>query len=240
MNVICFHLVCLFTVMKQAPRGLRRRTSRPSPGAVTSPQVQRVKRKRQVSGQYREQQRKSRSGFPGQELGLRISDKYLLAMVLAYFKRAGLKTEEYRKYFFATLFLASQEEEEKITFMMEIYPWALGWTLRQERRNTLLTKMGFQALVDRATCDMIMVEDPTHWTWMSNRKEHNGWTIHRRNIEEYRIRGPGSSPLSCSLCNAPMNYRIQWEVVGNIICREDLQEESVTIMKVLVPYTSSS
>ncbi|XP_075037482.1 speedy protein 1-B-like [Mixophyes fleayi] len=179
--------------------------------------------------------------FLARDTGLRISDKFLLAMVLAYFKRAGLKTEEYRKYFFAALFLANQVEEEERPFMMEIYPWALGWTWRQrmgrlqDRRNNLLSRMGFYAMVDRASCDMIMAEDPTHWAWMRNRKGHHGWAIRQRNTAEYLIRGPGSSPLSCSLCNAPMSHPIQWEVVGNIIFRADPQEEPESIIKVLVP-----
>ncbi|KAM4052995.1 speedy protein 1-A-like [Anomaloglossus baeobatrachus] len=41
--------------------------------------------------------------FLAKDICLRISYKYLLAMVLVYFKRAGLSTEEYRENFFPSL-----------------------------------------------------------------------------------------------------------------------------------------
>ncbi|KAM4052992.1 speedy protein 1-A-like, partial [Anomaloglossus baeobatrachus] len=120
--------------------------------------------------------------FLAKDICLRISDKYLLAMVLVYFKRAGLSTEEYRENFFPSLFLANQFEED-VDFREEIYAWALGrtWEQRKEelhyQRNQLLLRMDFRAWVDRATCDLIMAQDPSHWVWMRNRRIHHSWAI---------------------------------------------------------------
>ncbi|XP_040278218.1 speedy protein 1-A-like [Bufo bufo] len=138
---------------------------------------------------------------------LKISDKYLLAMVLTYFRRAGLPTEEYRKYFFPSLFLANQFEEDE-PFREEIYPWAFGWTWTIQReqfhqlRNLLFIRMGFRAWVDRATCDLIMAQDPGHWAWKRERKVHHSWAIRqfRRKDTEFTIKGPWISPEPCSLC----------------------------------------
>ncbi|XP_063790571.1 speedy protein 1-A-like [Pseudophryne corroboree] len=165
------------------------------------------------------------------DTGLRISDKYLLAMVLVYFKLAGLKTEEYGRNFFAALFLANQVEEDEQS-RREIYPWALGWTWRtkmkrlHQRRDTLLRRMDYRAVVDRATCDLVMAEDPSHWAWMRTRPLHHGWAIrwYHRHWQEYQIRGPESSPLSCSLCSATESHPTKWEVVGINICRQSEDE----------------
>ncbi|XP_066450533.1 speedy protein 1-A-like [Eleutherodactylus coqui] len=98
---------------------------------------------------------------------MRISDKYLLAMVFVYFIRAGLQTEEYHKNFFPALFLANQMEEE-VGFRREIYQWAFGYTWMQKRqqilhhRNLLLLRIGFRALVDQDTCEQVMAVDPLH------------------------------------------------------------------------------
>ncbi|KAM4049038.1 speedy protein 1-A-like, partial [Anomaloglossus baeobatrachus] len=124
--------------------------------------------------------------FLAKDICLRISDKYLLAMVLVYFKRAGLSPEEYRENFFPSIFLANQFEED-VYFREEIYAWALGrtWEQRKEelhdQRNQLLLRMDFRAWVDRATCDLIMAQDPSHWVWMRNRRIHHSWAIRDRN-----------------------------------------------------------
>ncbi|KAI5939947.1 Speedy protein E4 [Manis javanica] len=44
---------------------------------------------------------------------LRVSDKYLLAMVIAYFSRAGLPSWQYQRiHFFVALYLANDMEED--------------------------------------------------------------------------------------------------------------------------------
>ncbi|KAG8563566.1 hypothetical protein GDO81_016134 [Engystomops pustulosus] len=65
----------------------------------------------------------------------KLSDKYLLAMVCEYFRRAAIPTDEYRSLFFPALFLTNQFEEEELEIRRQIYPWALGgsWTLNREQ-----------------------------------------------------------------------------------------------------------
>ncbi|KAG9466890.1 hypothetical protein GDO78_015937 [Eleutherodactylus coqui] len=113
---------------------------------------------------------------------MKISDKYLLAMVLVYFRRAGLHTEKYRKNFFPALFLANQMEEE-LPFRWQIYPWALGNTWMDntevlfQHRDQLLHRMGFKAWVDRTTCDLVMAEAPSHWAWTRERQPDHSLAI---------------------------------------------------------------
>ncbi|KAM3932742.1 speedy protein 1-A-like [Leptodactylus fuscus] len=140
---------------------------------------------------------------------LKTSDKYLLAMVLTYFRRAKLRIKEYRQYFFPSLFLANQFEEDE-EFRDEIYAWTPGRTLRTIKRNQLfhlrdlmLIKMDFRAWVEKETCDLIMAQDPDHWAWKRQREDHHSWAIRwfRRDISEFTIRGPWTTLPTCSLCN---------------------------------------
>ncbi|XP_040278072.1 speedy protein 1-A-like [Bufo bufo] len=146
--------------------------------------------------------------FLARDSCLKISDKYLLAMVLTYFRRANLRTEEYRTYFFPSLFLANQFEEDEL-FRQEIYPWALGlmWMIQRKQlhhlRNQILIRMGFRAWVDRETCDLIMAQDPDHCAWKRERKVHHSWAIRqcRRDDVDFTITGTWITPAPCSLCN---------------------------------------
>ncbi|XP_044141720.1 speedy protein 1-A-like [Bufo gargarizans] len=146
--------------------------------------------------------------FLARDSCLKISDKYLLAMVLTYFRRANLRTEEYRTYFFPSLFLANQFEEEEF-FRREIYPWALGlmWMIQKKQlhhlRNQMLIRMGFRAWVERETCDLIMAQDPDHCAWKRERKVHHSWAIRqcRRDDVDFTITGTWITPAPCSLCN---------------------------------------
>ncbi|KAG9466069.1 hypothetical protein GDO78_017261, partial [Eleutherodactylus coqui] len=135
-----------------------------------------------------------------------ISEKYLLAMFLVYFRRAGLCTEEYKKNFFPALFLANQMEEE-FCFRWEIFPRALGPTWMESRqqlfkqRNQLLLRMGFRTWVDRTTCDLVMAEAPSHWAWTRERQSHHSWALHmfRRGAEDFTTSGPQFNRPTCSL-----------------------------------------
>ncbi|XP_075719749.1 speedy protein 1-B-like [Rhinoderma darwinii] len=177
--------------------------------------------------------------FLAKDICLRISDKYLLAMVLVYFKRAGLHTEEYRENFFASLFLANQFEEDE-DFRDEIYAWALGsdWEVKTEelhhQRDQLLRRMDFRAWVARTTCDLIMAQDPFHWAWMRNRQIHHSWAIRasRRNKEEFYTRGPWKSALSCARCRNIILHPCMWKVEGNIISRIDTAVDPETPIEV--------
>ena len=69
-----------------------------------------------------------------QDSCFRICDKYLLAMVFVYFKRANLNSqyEFNRENFFLALCLALSIEEECDDDRWEILPWALGRHWRQQ------------------------------------------------------------------------------------------------------------
>ncbi|KAM4054255.1 speedy protein 1-B-like [Anomaloglossus baeobatrachus] len=128
---------------------------------------------------------------------------YLLAMVFTYFRRGGLRTAEYRTFFFPSLLLANQFEEDE-PYHREIFRWALGWTwtMKKDRllhlRDVLLTRIGFRAWVSPSTCDLIMAQDPDHWAWRIDRNIHHSWAVRwfRRN-----------NALSCSLCNTTPSKR---------------------------------
>ncbi|XP_066454848.1 speedy protein 1-B-like [Eleutherodactylus coqui] len=149
---------------------------------------------------------------------MRTSDMYLLAMVLVYFRRAGLHTQEYRINFFPALFLANQMEED-INFKKEIYAWTLGADWRKsmdqfhQRRYDLFLRMGMNALVDRSTCEQVMAEDPTHWAWRRQRQVHHSWAIRRcrRHHQEFIIHGPcGTPPPPCALCKTIHRLPSMW------------------------------
>ncbi|KAM4040480.1 speedy protein 1-B-like [Anomaloglossus baeobatrachus] len=150
----------------------------------------------------------------------KISDKYLLAMVVAYFRRGGLRTAEYRTFFFPSLLLANQFEEDE-PYHREIFRWALGWTwtMKKDRllhlRDVLLTRIGFRAWVSPATCDLIMAQDPDHWAWRRDRNVHHSWAVRwfRRN-----------NALSCSLCNTAPSKRKE----AKNICTDPEEEPETT------------
>ncbi|KAF6106410.1 speedy/RINGO cell cycle regulator family member C [Phyllostomus discolor] len=140
-----------------------------------------------------------------------ISDKYLLAMVLVYFRRANLKLSEYTcSNLFLALFLANDMEEDLEDAKCVIFLWALGkrWHsqvadfLRQ--RDQLWARMGFRAAVSRQCCEEVMAKEPYHWAWTRERRPHHGGA--QRSCPQAQAslpRGPGLSPPYCPLCGVP-------------------------------------
>ncbi|KAM4772089.1 speedy protein 1-A-like [Rhinophrynus dorsalis] len=124
--------------------------------------------------------------------------------------------------FFVALFLAGNMEED-LPFRENIYPWALGMMWRHLRtyfhhiRRILWARMDFQARVTREECEQIMSENPNHWAWQRQRKEHHGWAIrnHARNKEEFLLLVPGFPPPLCFLCraNAMEHQPSEWKEV---------------------------
>ncbi|KAM3935426.1 speedy protein 1-A-like isoform 1-T3 [Leptodactylus fuscus] len=159
---------------------------------------------------------------------------YLLAMVLIYFRRAKLRVEEYRQYFFPSLFLANQFEED-LEFREEIYAWTPGRTLEMKRiqllhlRDLMLIKMDFRAWVEKETCDLIMAQDPDHWAWKRQREDHHSLAIRwfRRDFSEFSIRGPWTTLPTCSLCN-PILDSSKEEEAEDTHHQRDAEEEPGT------------
>ncbi|XP_066213938.1 speedy protein C isoform X1 [Saccopteryx leptura] len=143
-----------------------------------------------------------------------VSDKYLLAMVLVYFRRASLQLSEYtHSNLFLALYLANDMEEDLEEAKCVIFLWALGkdWHSRVadflRQRDKLWARMGFRAVVSRQSCEEVMANEPSHWAWTRERRPHHGGA--QRSCPKARVplpRGPGLSPPHCSLCGLPPLY----------------------------------
>jgi hypothetical protein len=152
-----------------------------------------------------------------------ISDKYALAMVFTYFKRAKFYLNEYTRInFYLALYLASDIEEDIDEYKYEIFPWALGSRWRSKfsgflkERDALLRRIGYRAVVSRKCCEEVMRYVPDHSAWRRERSEHHGgatraYLINRskrflctkNNLDEDDLnlpRGPHETPKPCPLC----------------------------------------
>ena len=102
-----------------------------------------------------------------------IADRYLLAMVYVYFRRAGLVVEQYSKCnFFAALHLANDIEEDDANYKHKIFQCALGSGYTQQR-DILWNRMNFRAIVSRKVCEEVISLSPDHRIWQRHRLPHH-------------------------------------------------------------------
>uniref|UniRef100_A0A8C6CVV2 Speedy protein C n=1 Tax=Moschus moschiferus TaxID=68415 RepID=A0A8C6CVV2_MOSMO len=149
-----------------------------------------------------------------------ISDKYLLAMVLVYFRRANLPLSEYtHSNLFLALYLANDMEEDPEDPKSVIFLWALGRDWHHQvsdflhQRDKLWARMGFRAIVRRQSCEEVMAKEPTHWAWTRERHPHHGRA--QRSYPKAQVplpRGPGLSPPRCPLCALPPHRSLCWDM----------------------------
>ncbi|XP_054990917.1 speedy protein E4-like [Sorex araneus] len=113
--------------------------------------------------------------FLAWDRSLMVSDKYLLAMVVAYFSRSGLFCWQIRRiHFFLALYLASDMEEDNQAPKQSIFAFLYGQSRLQRPlfhrlRLQLLRSMGWRAWVTREECEQIQAYEPELWVWSRDR-----------------------------------------------------------------------
>ncbi|XP_047390124.1 speedy protein E4A-like [Sciurus carolinensis] len=114
-------------------------------------------------------------GFLTWDKKLRVSDKYLLSMVIAYFSRAGLFSWQYQRiHFFLALYLANDMEEDNQAPKQDIFYFLYGqsYALRplfHKLRYQFICSMGWNTWVSLEECEEIQAYDPQLWVWGRDR-----------------------------------------------------------------------
>ncbi|XP_036747959.2 speedy protein E4 [Manis pentadactyla] len=113
--------------------------------------------------------------FLAWDKNLRVSDKYLLAMVVSYFSRAGLFSWQYQQiHFFIALYLASDMEEDNQGPKQAIFSFLYGKNrfkrpLFHKLRLQFVKSMGWKTWVSREECEEIQAFDPELPVWERDR-----------------------------------------------------------------------
>ncbi|XP_054566836.1 speedy protein E4-like isoform X1 [Eptesicus fuscus] len=114
--------------------------------------------------------------FLAWDTNLRLSDKYLLSVVVAYFSRVGLFPWQYqRMHFFLALYLALDIEEDYEDPKEDILFFLFGKNncslrpLFHKLRFQFFCAMGWRARVTREECEEIQAFDPELWVWGRDR-----------------------------------------------------------------------
>ncbi|XP_063089689.1 putative speedy protein-like protein 3 [Cavia porcellus] len=113
--------------------------------------------------------------FLAWDMNLRASDKYLLAMVIAYFSCAGLFPWQYQRiHFFLALYLANDMEEDNMVAKLDMFFFLYGRNLGQipkfhKMRSSFICCMGWDLRVTREECEEIQAYDPGLWVWRRDR-----------------------------------------------------------------------
>ncbi|XP_062064860.1 putative speedy protein E7 [Lepus europaeus] len=112
------------------------------------------------------------------DIFLKVSDKYLLAMVVEYFGRVGLPGHLYNRiHFFLALYIASDMEEDNPTSKRSIFQFLLGkehWPDLYKEFLKLKVEffhaMDHRAWVTPELCEEIQAQNPHHWVWSRERQ----------------------------------------------------------------------
>ncbi|XP_047693451.1 speedy protein E4-like [Prionailurus viverrinus] len=113
--------------------------------------------------------------FLAWDKNLRVSDKYLLSMVIAYFSRAGLFSWQFQRiHFFVALYLANDMEEDNQAPKQAIFSFLYGKNRSQrplfhKLRFQFIRSMGWKTRVSREECEEIQAFDPELWVWGRDR-----------------------------------------------------------------------
>uniref|UniRef100_A0A8C0XBP6 Speedy protein E4-like n=1 Tax=Castor canadensis TaxID=51338 RepID=A0A8C0XBP6_CASCN len=106
--------------------------------------------------------------FLAWDKNLRVSDKYLLAMVVAYFSRAGLFSWQFQRiHFFLALYLANDMEEDNQAPKQDIFYFLYGKNYFQhplfhKLRYQMMRSMGWRMRVSERS---IQAYNPDLWVW---------------------------------------------------------------------------
>ncbi|XP_007532235.1 putative speedy protein E7 [Erinaceus europaeus] len=107
------------------------------------------------------------------DIFLKVSDKYLLSMVVEYFGRVGLPGHLYNRiHFFLALYIASDMEEDNPMSKRSIFQFLLGREHWPELYKEFLKlkieffhAMEYRAWVTPELCEEIQAQNPHHWVW---------------------------------------------------------------------------
>ncbi|XP_041468738.1 speedy protein A-like [Lytechinus variegatus] len=153
----------------------------------------------------------------------KTADKYLLAMVFAYFKRAQYTIKQYtRMNFFVALYLASDMEEDEEDDKYNIFPWALGRNWRNtypgflRKRDRLLRTIQYRAAVSRKCCEEVMSLVPDHIIWKRERMPHHAGAVRKYpdydDDDEAIPMGPDATPVHCRACEKAGGFAFDIEI----------------------------
>ncbi|KAM9577328.1 speedy protein E4-like [Trichechus inunguis] len=107
--------------------------------------------------------------FLAWDKNLRVSDKYLLSMVIAYSSRAGLFSLQYQRiHFFLALYLANNMEKDNQPPKQAIFSFLCGKNPSQhplfhKLRFQFIRSMGWKTRVSQEECEEIQAYDLEHW-----------------------------------------------------------------------------
>ena len=112
-----------------------------------------------------------------------LADKYLLAMALTYFKRAGLRHQQFTPvYLMVALYLAHDMEEDDLDIKLDLVRFAMSDSVSDSKlrlflrkRDKLWHQMGLRSAVNHICCEAIMRYClPEHKIWRRERAFSHG------------------------------------------------------------------